>query len=182
MVNGTHASSRFLRISQVPVTLTAGQDATSILCNDWEGSKAIRPAGDGSGRAEVVWEDTRNLRGLMAQPLCRDDYAWLLDKRHGLTCFEVETGRKLWDDENRMTPKGRNPQATMVRLAGSERVLVLNSDGELILARFTPQGYEEQSRTSVIDGTWAHPAYAWGRAYVRNDRQLVCISLHEPGE
>jgi outer membrane protein assembly factor BamB len=153
-----------------------------IVCNYWEGSKAIRPPRDGEDRAEVVWEDSRNLRGLMSQPLCQDGYVWLLDKRHGLTCFEAETGRKLWDDDNRMTPKGRNPQATMVRLADSERVLVLNSDGELILARFTPQGYEEQSRTSVIDGTWAHPAYAWGRAYVRNDRQLVCISLHEPGE
>lgn len=62
----------------------------------------------------LAWEDKRNLCGLMSQPLYRDGYAYLLDKRYGLTCFEVKTGKKFWDDGNRMTPKGRNPQATLV--------------------------------------------------------------------
>jgi hypothetical protein len=44
----------------------------------------------------------------MSPPLYRG-HAYLIDKRHGLTCFELVTGKKVWDDDNRIriTPKGR---------------------------------------------------------------------------
>lgn len=152
-----------------------------VVCNYWEGTKAIR-LGAKPTDAEVVWTDRRKLRGLMSQPLCWDGSVFLLERRHGLTCFEIETGRKLWDDGNQMTPRGRNPQATMVRLGETDRVIVLNSDGELILARFTPEGYREESRTRLLDGTWAHPAYAGDRVFARNDKVLVCYSLRRAAE
>ena len=142
----------------------------------WEGAQAIR-LGTKPGDAKLLWKDRRNLRGLMSQPLYRNGYAYLLDKRHGLTCFELKTGKKLWDDDNRMTPKGRNPQATMVWLGRTDRAIILNSDGELILARLTPKGYTEQSRAKIIGNTWAHPAYAWGRVFARSNSELVCVSL-----
>ena len=82
-----------------------------LVSSYYDGSKAIR-LGPKLEDAQVAWEDRRNLRALMSQPLYRDGYVYLLDKRHGLTCFELATGKKLWDDDNRMTPKGRNPQAT----------------------------------------------------------------------
>jgi formylglycine-generating enzyme required for sulfatase activity len=149
-----------------------------LVSNYYDGSKAIR-LGPKPSDAEIIWEDRRNLRGLMAQALYRDGYGYLLDKRHGLTCFEFATGHKRWDDENRMTPKGRNPQATMVWIGQEERAIVLNSDGELILARLNPEGYSEQSRTPILGETWAHPAYAGSRVYARSDREIVCVSLLE---
>ena len=78
-----------------------------------------------------------------------------------------------------MTPKGRNPQATMVWPGDGDRALILNSDGDLILARLSPAGYREESRTNVIGPTWAHPAYAGACVYARNDKELVCFSLVE---
>ena len=142
----------------------------------WEGSKAIELSGD-PPTAQIVWEDGHNLRALMSQPLYRNGYVYLLDKRHGLTCFELKTGKKLWDDGNRMTPKGRNPQATMVWLGDEDRAIVLNSDGELILARLNPTGYSEQARTNIVGPTWSHPAYVGDRVYARSDTELVCVSL-----
>jgi hypothetical protein len=116
----------------------------------------------------------------MSQPLCRDGYGYLLDKRHGLTCFDLKTGKKLWDDGNRMTPKGRNPQAAMIWLGQGDRALVLNSDGDLILARLNPSGYHESSRMNLLGPTWAHPAFARGCVFARNDHELVCYSLFGP--
>jgi len=142
----------------------------------WEGSKAIR-LGKGPRKASLIWTENQYLRALMSQPLYRDGHIYLLDKSYGLTCFKLQTGEKLWDDEHKMTPRGRNPQATMVWAGDSYRVLVLNSDGELILARFTPGGYIEQSRTKIIGHTWAHPAYAGDCVYARNDSELVCVRL-----
>ena len=126
---------------------------------------------------EVAWHDRRNLRGLMSQPLYRDGHAYLLDKRHGLTCFELATGTKLWDDDNRMTPKGRNPQASVVWINDHDRAIVLNSDGDLILVRLNASGYVEQSRANIIGRTWAHPAYAGNCVYARSDTEIVCVLL-----
>jgi outer membrane protein assembly factor BamB len=173
----------------VPYEVTYGVSiATPIFRNDivfvtgyWAGSKAIR-LGKSAGDAELLWEDSQNLRGLMAQPLYRDGYVYSIDHQHGLTCFELATGRKVWDDANQMTPRGRNPQATLVWLGEKDRAIVLNELGDLILARLNRDGYHEQSRTNIIarkEGApiWAHPAYAGTRVYARSDSEIVCVEL-----
>jgi outer membrane protein assembly factor BamB len=159
------------------------QDGTVFVSGYWEGAKAIR-LGVEPSQHDLIWEDNRWLRGLMSQPLYRDGHAYLLDKQHGLVCFEMKTGKKIWDDGNQMTPRGRNPHASLVWLdAGTtNRVIILNSEGELILARLDPGGYHEQSRTRIIESNarnpvWSHPAYAGSHVYARNDHEIVCISL-----
>jgi outer membrane protein assembly factor BamB len=152
------------------------QEGIVFVSSYYAGAKAIRA---GQDAAEVIWEDRRNVRGLMSVPLYRDGHVYVLDKRNGLTCVELRSGKKRWDDGNRMTPKGRNPQATMVWAGDSDRALILNAEGDLILARLNPTGYEEQSRTNIIGATWAHPAYAGDRVYARDDQELVCVSLRE---
>ena len=152
------------------------QQGMVFVSGYWEGSKAIR-LGELPGQAELAWEDDKMLRGLMSQPLYRDGYGYLLDKRFGLTCFELQTGRKLWDDGNRLTPRDRNPQVTLVWLGDGDRILALNSEGELVQASLSPQGYRELSRTKIIRPTWAHPAYAGSSVYARDDHEIVCVEL-----
>jgi hypothetical protein len=154
---------------------------TVFITGYWHGSKAIR-LGKRTQDAKLIWEDAKNLRGLMSQPLYRDDYVYSIDHGHGLTCFELATGKKLWDDGHQMTPRGRNPQATLVWLGDEDRVIILNELGDLILARLNPDGYHEQSRTNIIaakEGApiWAHPAYAGDRVYARSDSEIVCLRL-----
>jgi outer membrane protein assembly factor BamB len=183
---------------KVPYKVTYGvsiatpivQDGLVFVTGYWEGSKAIR-LGPKPTDADLAWQDGRNLRGLMAQPLYRDGYVYTLDKQYGMTCFELKTGKKLWDDENTLTPAGRNPHASIVWLSGTDRILALNAVGELILARLTPQGYEEQSRTKVLNGrVWSHPAFAGRFMYAHTDgaeawrtakpNELVCVELAPP--
>ena len=152
-----------------------------LVCGYWHGSKAIR-LGAQPEQAELAWEENKFLRGLMSQPLYRDGHVYLLDKQYGLTCFELKTAKKLWDDDNTMTPRGRNPHASLVWLSDSsgtpsDRAIILNSEGDLILARLNPTGYHEQSRTNIIGFTWAHPAFAGSRVYARSDTELVCVPL-----
>ena len=124
----------------------------------------------------------------MAQPLYRDGHVYTIDKGYGLTCFELETGKKLWDDENQLTPEGRNPHASIVWLNDADRVLALNPTGELVLCRLTPKGYDEQSRTKVLSGhVWGHPAFAGRFMFAKTDgaeawrkagpHELVCVEL-----
>lgn len=180
----------------VPYKVTYGVSiATPIFREDilfvtgyWEGSKAIR-LGEKPTDREVIWEDTKNLRGLMAPPLYRDGLVYLLDRQNGLTGFELRTGKKLWDDDNRMTPRGRNPHASFVWADDRNRILSLNSEGELILARIDKDGYREEARTAVVKGrVWSHPAFAGKFVYVRTDGgeqmgkgpfEIRCVQLAE---
>lgn len=171
----------------VPYEITYGvsiakpilQENLVLVAGYWHGSKAIR-LGETPQAAKLEWEENRYLRGLMSQPLYRDGHVYLLDKQYGLTGFELATGKKLWDDKNTMTPRDRNPQASLVWLGDTDRALILNAEGELILARITPEGYAEQSRQKIIGFTWAHPAFAGNRVYARSDTEIVCVEL--PGE
>ncbi|MFN0056721.1 MAG: PQQ-binding-like beta-propeller repeat protein [Planctomycetales bacterium] len=147
-----------------------------IVISYYDGTRAIRPVA-ATEEAAIAWEDRRNLRALMAQPLTRDGHVYLIDKRHGLTCFELATGKKLWGDQNQLTPRGRNPHATLVWLNDEDRALALNSDGDLILVRLSPDGPQEECRANIIDPTWAHPDCAGNCVYARSDTQLVCVVL-----
>lgn len=168
----------------VPYEVTYGVSiATPIIHQDlvlvsgyWKGSKAIR-LGAKSTDASLAWEDERHLRGLMSQPLYRDGFVYLLDKQYGITCFNLQTGTKRWDDGNTLTPRARNPQASLVWLNDEDRIIALNENGELVLARINPNGYSEQSRTKIIGRTWAHPAFAGRFVIARSDSKLVCVEL-----
>lgn len=150
-----------------------------LVAGYWHGTKAIR-LGESPTSATLAWEENKFLRGLMSQPLYRDGYVYLLDKQYGLTCFELQTGKKLWDDKNQMTPRGRNPHASLVWLGETDRAIILNEEGDLILARLNPDGYQEQSRTRIIDFTWAHPAFSGNHVFARTDKELVCVALDQP--
>lgn len=183
------------RLWSVPHKETYGVSIASPIYRDgilfitgyWEGAKTIR-LGAKPTDAELLWQDRKHLRGLMAQPLYRDGHVYTFDKGYGLTCFELKSGKKLWDDENQLTPRGRNPHASVVRLGDTDRVLALNSAGELVLARLTPKGYDEQSRAKVLTGrVWGHPAFAGRHMFAKADgaeawqnagpHELVCVEL-----
>ncbi len=148
----------------------------AIVCGYWHGSKAVR-LGAQPQAAKLEWEENRHLRGLMSQPLVRGDYGYLLDKQHGLTCFELKTGKKIWNDGNKLTPRDRNPQAALVWLGDSNRILALNANGELVTARVDPSGYHETARADIIGDTWAHPAFSGRLVVARSDSEWVCVQL-----
>ncbi len=169
---------------RVPYKVTYGVSIAAPLCvgdwvlvsGYWEGTKAIR-LGARPDEATLAWEDKTHLQGLMSQPLERDGYVYLLDKSEGLTCFELTTGQKLWDDDHRLTERGRNPQASLVWLGQEDRALALNAAGELVQCRLNPTGYTELARVKLLGDTWAHPAWAGRRVYARSDTELVCAEL-----
>lgn len=147
-----------------------------LVAGYWEGSKAIR-LGNNPQEAELIWEENRQLRGLMADPLYRDGHVYLLDKRFGIVCFELASGTVRWTDENQLTPEDRNPQASLVWIGESDEVIALNALGELVHARFQPDGYEELGRTRVTGETWAHPAYVGRDVYARDDETIVRVQV-----
>jgi outer membrane protein assembly factor BamB len=92
-----------------------------------------------------------------------------------LHCLEGRSGKVLWQGEH-VTPRDRNPQASLVGVS-SDRALILTTPGELHLVELTPKGLKKLGKAPVIGKTWAHPAFAAGCAFARNDEEIVCVSL-----
>ena len=63
-------------------------------------------------------------------------------------------------------------------LAG-KNLLVLTEAGTLLLLKADAARYTELGRVQVCGNTWSFPAYADGKLYVRDGRQLACYRLVE---
>ena len=64
-------------------------------------------------------------------------------------------------------------------MAAGDRLIVLTSKGELIIAKASPAKFEVISRAKVLDGKcWSQPVLANGRLYVRNaPGKVVCLDV-----
>jgi outer membrane protein assembly factor BamB len=88
-----------------------------------------------------------------------------------LRCIEAATGKELWSKPNIGTY-----HASLIR-TGDDKLLLLDDAGNLILLEPSAKEYRELARSAVCGKTWAHPALAEGRIYVRDEKELICLEL-----
>jgi outer membrane protein assembly factor BamB len=90
-----------------------------------------------------------------------------------LRCIEAATGNILWSK----TPVGEY-HASLLR-TGDDKLLLLDDSGNLMLLAPDAKEYRELCRAKVCGKTWAHPALADGRLYVRDEKELICVQFGE---
>jgi outer membrane protein assembly factor BamB len=127
------------------------------------------------------------LHSLMSTPFLENGYIYGVCSFGQLRCLKLENGERLWETLAPTTVAGKPARWTTAFLVKHEdRFFIYNETGDLIIARLTPQGYEEISRAHLLDPTnragnravhWSHPAFANRSAYVRNDQELLCVDL-----
>ena len=175
-------SGRYLLISQFR---TGSMMMT--LNNDRPGAQMLWK---GQSRSELP-HLTDGLHAMMSTPIIIDDYLYGVDSYGELRGLDATTGERLWQSDA-LTPQGRFGTAYFVR--NGDRYFVTNDSGQLVIARFTPDGYQEIDRTPLLEPTlhtrggasgrwsdrtvlWAHPAFANGHVVARNDREVIRASL-----
>jgi outer membrane protein assembly factor BamB len=145
---------------------------------------------DGKPTAEVAWrgEPKNGLYSKISTPLAEDGHLYGVCQDGELRCVRVSDGARLWQSFAATTGKGRanSGGAFLVRHKPTGRTFILSETGDLVIAKLSPAGYEELSRTHLIDPTnstfgrkvvWSHPAFADRCVFARNDREIVCASL-----
>ena len=90
-----------------------------------------------------------------------------------LHCVEAATGKILWS-----RPKVGTYHASLAK-TGDDKLLMIEEAGNLVLLDPNPQEYRELARAKICSKTWAHPAIANNRLYIRDDNELVCVQLAE---
>jgi outer membrane protein assembly factor BamB len=115
-------------------------------------------------------------------PVLRDGYVYGSSGRNAgdaqLVCVNWATGVVGWSEGG----LGRS-SVTLV----DDHLLILGEYGDLVLARATPEKYEEVSRVRPLDAAsgrellappcWAAPVIARGLVFVRGTGRVVCLDL-----
>jgi outer membrane protein assembly factor BamB len=89
--------------------------------------------------------------------------------RCDLVALDAKTGAEKWKQG------GLADYASIT--AVNDKLLVLNSTGELSLVRASDGGYEELGRAQVAGQTWASPAYTDGKIVVKDAKKLTLVQL-----
>ena len=88
-------------------------------------------------------------------------------------CLDAATGQSKWSQPG--FGQGRKDYASTIVV--DKKLLVLAEDGQLLLLEPNPAKYTELARLQVCGNTWCFPAYADGKLYVRDGKQLMRLTL-----
>lgn len=164
-----------------------------FLSSFFDGSLLLR-LDAAAPRATEVWRikgvsETRSegLHSLMSTPWIEDGHIYGVCSFGQLRGLRLADGTRLWETLVPTTPAGKPARWTTAFLVKhADRFFIYNETGDLIIARLTPQGYDEIDRTHLLDPTnraggrdvhWSHPAFAERSVFVRNDRELIRVDL-----
>ena len=99
---------------------------------------------------------------------------------------DLTTGKRLWETFKPTTGTRFASSGTCFIVKNGDRYFLMSENGDLIIAKLSAAGYEEVSRTHLLAPTneafgrpvvWTHPAFANRNIYMRNDKEIVCVSL-----
>jgi outer membrane protein assembly factor BamB len=170
-------------------------DGEHLLVSSFFNGSMMLGLSDDPPAARVLWRgqsdseiDTDGLHALITTPVIDAMHVYGICSYGQLRALEVSSGVRVWESQQAVGEKARWASGFIVRQG--KRYFINTDRGDLVIARLTPEGYEEIDRTRLIEPTssgggrrelkavhWSHPAYANGHIIVRNDREIVRASL-----
>jgi outer membrane protein assembly factor BamB len=148
---------------------------------------SAKPNGTLSWRTQKASEkDTTHLNSILCTPFLEVGYVYGVCSYGQLRCLKAETGERVWETFRATTSGEPVRWANAFIVKNGERFFLFNEKGDLIIARLSPSGYKEVSRTHLLDPTnkdcgrpvvWSHPAFADRCCFARNDKELICVDL-----
>lgn len=165
-----------------------------LVTSFYNGARMLKLDHDKPG-ASMLWAGKSNsevatdaIHSTISTPVIEGDYIYGVDSHGELRCLELATGKRVW--ESMALVKERARWATAFLVKNGDRYFINNDRGELVIAKLSPSGFHEISRTQLIEPThpyarrrelgavhWSHPAYANKHIFVRNDREILKASL-----
>jgi outer membrane protein assembly factor BamB len=124
--------------------------------------------------ATEVWRSDEVMSSQYTTGVYRDGALFGIDGRQDLPpahlrCFDPHTRKIHWTEESFGTGN--------LILAG-DKLLIVKTDGELVLAAADKSRFRPLARVQVLDGTAQPlPALANGRLYVRDEKTLKCLRV-----
>jgi outer membrane protein assembly factor BamB len=172
-------------------------DGKLLWEHKWEGVPIVQPGVAPNGDLLVSVSESSGLRRLaVAQTsgawtvqerwTSEDIYPWFNDfvvhKGHAfgfngssLVCINLEDGKLKWKGK-------RYGYGQVILLPEQDVLLILSEQGELALAKATPDQFTELAHFPALEGkTWNHPVLVGNVLLVRNDHEMAAFRLSPEG-
>ncbi len=132
------------------------------------GSGLFRLSREGNGvSAEVLWTK-KLMQNHYNGCILVGDYLYGFDNSI-LKCIRLKDGKEMWAD--RSVGKGS-------LIAARGHLFILGEQGDVAMAKATPEGYQELGQMKILDyKSWTPPALAGGRLYLRDQHHIACLDL-----
>jgi outer membrane protein assembly factor BamB len=140
----------------------------------------LKASDSGKWTAEKAWAN-KGLPCYFSTPVVHGEHIYMVNgeaKLKGakitLRCVELKTGKIAWSQ-----PTAGEYHAALLRCgpAGKERFLMLDDAGGLTLFEPNATEFKPLCTSKVCGKTWAHPALADGKLYLRDEKELICVEL-----
>lgn len=115
----------------------------------------------------------KDLKINLATPVLVGQSLYVQGADKDYVCVDAMKGVVQW----RQAGFGAGAKDYSSTIVVGNQLLVLTEDGTLLLLTADPRKYSELGRLQVCGNTWSFPAYANGRLFVRDARNLSCIDL-----
>lgn len=176
----------------IPVPIFTG---SKLLVTNFYSGSMLMDLDDKRPEATLAWKGksdseivTDGLHSVIGTPIILGEYIYGLCSYGQLRCLKLATGERVWETQAVTKERARWASGFIVR--HGDRMFISNDRGELMIARLTPEGYQEIDRTNLIKPTSppgvrrqlgtvnvVHPAFANRNIYMRNDEEIICASL-----
>ena len=163
-----------------------------FLSSFYNGSMAIKLSGEKQPKimwktAKVSEKRTEHLHGIMNTAVIKDGYIYGACSYGEFRCLSLETGKRLWESLDPVGLKRPSRWGTVFVTPHKDRFFLFSENGDLALAKIDSKGYHEISRSNLIEPNgidmrqrkivWSHPAYSMKSCFVRNDTEVIRVSL-----
>lgn len=169
------------------IIMTPVRSGNYLYVGGYQGKNLLlKLRGDTPGM-EVVWRNRpkQAISAVNVQPFVADGLVYGFHENGELRAMRVPEGDFAWRGGG---PFGERPKgsATAFLTRHADRFFLFTETGDLVIATLSPTGYEELSRTHLIEPTnvafgrdvvWCAPAYANRAVVVRNDKEIIRVSL-----
>lgn len=146
-----------------------------IVSSHEVGLVGVKITREGSAfKAEEAWKH-KELAINFASPVAAGSYVYGLGPAKNVICVESKTGKLAWSKEGLVRTAGWRAYAGMMVMG--RNILMLTDGGELVMFAAEPEAFRLIGRTQVCGQNWCNPAYAEGRLYLRDGKEMRCVEL-----
>lgn len=194
-INGIQQIVLLRSTGVISVSLTDGK---LLWEHAWEGVPIVQPAVASNGDLLISVSESSGLRRLTVG---QTSSGWITQERwttedmnpwfndfvvhnghafgfdgSSLVCVNLDDGKLKWKGK-------RYGYGQLVLLPEQDVLLVLSEQGELALAKATPDQFTELAHIPALEGkTWNHPVLVGDVLLVRNDHEMVAYRLATEGK
>lgn len=152
-------------------TMTPVIVGDSIIVNTYTGgmtSFLVSKKGE-EFTAEGAWTN-KNTKINLATPVLLGGFLYSHGPIKNFVCVDPSNGEVKW------TQNGFGEHFSGTIVVG-DKLLVLTDAGELVVIKPSADRYQEIARIQVCGKNWNSPAWADGKLYIRDQRELACYPI-----